>query len=122
MIAIVDYGIGNLNSIRNMLNKIGVECTITSSPEAIGQARKLIMPGIGAFDAGMAQLTASGLIPLLNEKVLNQKTPILGICLGMQALFETSEEAPGVRGLALLTGEIKRFLIGDRCMPVYSGQ
>ena len=108
MIAIVDYGIGNLNSIRNMLNKIGVECTITASPEAIRQARKLIMPGIGAFDAGMAQLTASGLIPLLNEKVLIQKTPILGICLGMQLMTRGSEEGQ-LPGLGWIGATTRRF-------------
>jgi glutamine amidotransferase len=68
MIAIVDYGIGNLNSIRNMLSKIGVRCTIASSSEEIRWARKLIMPGIGAFDPGMSRLIASGLIPTLNEQ------------------------------------------------------
>lgn len=111
MVAIVDYGIGNLNSIRNMLNKIGVDCTITSSPEGIRQARKLIMPGIGAFDAGMSRLMASGLIPTLNEKVLNDKTPVLGICLGMQLMTRGSEEGrlPGLGWIQAITRRFDRL-------------
>jgi len=108
MIAIVDYGIGNLNSIRNMLNKIGVECTITSSPEEIRQARKLIMPGIGAFDAGMSRLIASGLIPTLNKKVIDEKTPVLGICLGMQLMTRGSEEG-SLPGLGWIQATTRRF-------------
>ena len=108
MIAIVDYGIGNLNSIRNMLNKIGVECTITSSPQEIRQARKLIMPGIGAFDAGMSRLIASGLIPTLNEKVMHEKTPVLGICLGMQLMTRGSEEG-SLPGLGWVPATTRRF-------------
>jgi len=108
MIAIVDYGIGNLNSIRNMLNKIGVECTISSSPEEIRQARKLIMPGIGAFDAGMSRLIDSGLIPTLNEKVMGEKTPVLGICLGMQLMTRGSEEG-SLPGLGWIAATTRRF-------------
>jgi glutamine amidotransferase len=110
MVAIVDYGIGNLNSIRNMLNKIGVDCMITSSPEEIRRARKLIMPGIGAFDAGMSRLMASGLIPTLNEKVLNDKTPVLGICLGMQLMTRGSEEGrlPGLGWIQAITRRFDR--------------
>jgi imidazole glycerol-phosphate synthase subunit HisH len=108
MIAIVDYGIGNLNSIRNMLNKIDVECTITSSPEEIRQARKLIMPGIGAFDAGMSRLIDSGLIPTLNETVMGDKTPVLGICLGMQLMTRGSEEG-SLPGLGWIAATTRRF-------------
>jgi imidazole glycerol-phosphate synthase subunit HisH len=108
MIAIVDYGIGNLNSIRNMLSKIGVECVITSSLGEIRRARKLIMPGIGAFDAGMSRLTGSGLIPVLSEKVLNDKTPVLGICLGMQLMTRGSEEG-ALPGLGWIPASTRRF-------------
>jgi imidazole glycerol-phosphate synthase subunit HisH len=112
LITIVDYRIGNLNSIANMLKKIGVPAIVTSSPDDIRRARKLIMPGIGAFDAGMEQLTASGLIPLLNEKVLNQKTPILGICLGMQLMTRRSEEGqrPGLGWIGATTRRFDRTI------------
>jgi glutamine amidotransferase len=108
MIAIVGYGIGNLNSIRNMLNKIGVESAIASSAAEIRRARKLIMPGIGAFDAGMSRLTESGLIPVLTEKVLSEKTPVLGICLGMQLMTRGSEEGR-LPGLGWIGATTRRF-------------
>jgi glutamine amidotransferase len=108
MIAIVDYRTGNLNSIRNMLNKIGVPATITSSPDEIRRANKLIMPGIGAFDAGMRRLKDSGLIPLLNELVLVEKKPLLGICLGMQLMTRGSEEG-AMAGLGWIQAATKRF-------------
>jgi glutamine amidotransferase len=108
MIAIVDYGIGNLKSIRNMLDKIGVRSVITSSPDEIRRAAKLIMPGIGAFDAGMSRLTASGLVPLLTERALGEKTPVLGICLGMQLMTRGSEEG-ALSGLAWVDAATKRF-------------
>jgi glutamine amidotransferase len=108
VITIVDYRTGNLNSIRNMLHKIGVPAEVTASPEAIGRARKLIIPGIGAFDAGMARLMESGLIPLLNQKVLVDKIPMLGICLGMQLMTRGSEEGV-LPGLGWIEAATRRF-------------
>lgn len=108
MITIVDYKIGNLNSIHNMLSKIGVDSVITSSAEEIRRAQKLIMPGIGAFDAGMSRLTESGLIPVLTQKVLNDKTPVLGICLGMQLMTRGSEEGT-LPGLGWIEATTRRF-------------
>lgn len=108
MITIVDFDIGNLGSIRNMLKKIGVPSVITSSPDEIAQAKKLILPGVGAFDPGMRNLNASGLVPLLNEKVLQEKTPVLGICLGMQLMTRGSEEG-GLPGLGWVPAETRRF-------------
>lgn len=108
MIVIVDYRTGNLKSISNMLKKIGVRSAITSSPDDIRQARKLIMPGIGAFDAGMARLMESGLIPVLSEKVLHEKTPLLGICLGMQLMTRGSEEGV-LPGLGWIQATTRRF-------------
>ena len=98
MIGILDYGIGNLGSIKNMLRKIGSPSLITSDPQEIKAADKLILPGVGAFDTGMEQLEKSGLVDLLHERALNDKIPILGICLGAQLMTKGSEEGnrPGL--------------------------
>jgi glutamine amidotransferase len=110
MIAIVDYGIGNLKSISNMLKRIGVPATISSSADEIRRADKLIMPGIGAFDAAMSRLEVSGLIPVLNDRVLNDRTPLLGICLGMQLMTRGSEEGvlPGLGWIEAMTRRFDR--------------
>jgi len=109
MIVIIDYGIGNLASVLNMFRKIGVrDVKISGRAEDIAAATKLLLPGVGAFDAGMSQLEQSGLVPVLNKKVLEEKTPILGICLGMQLLTRRSEE--GVKsGLGWIDAETLRF-------------
>lgn len=108
MITIVDYGMGNLGSIKNMLKKVGFQCEITSSPDKIMSASKLILPGVGAFDAGMARLNDSGLIPALNEQVLLNKIPVLGICLGMQLMTHSSEEGH-LPGLGWVDAKTIRF-------------
>lgn len=97
-IVIIDYGMGNLGSIANMLKQIGVQAVITADPKQIEQADQLILAGVGAFDAGMQRLNDLGLIPLMEYKALEQKTPFLGICLGMQLLTRHSEEGqlPGM--------------------------
>jgi len=92
MIVIIDYGMGNLGSLANMLKKIGVPAKITSDPSEIMSADKLILPGVGSFDNGMKKLKELNFIDLLNKKVLVDKTPILGICLGMQLFTKSSEE------------------------------
>lgn len=98
MIVIIDYGVGNLNSVLNMLKKIGAEAVISSDPSMIKAAHKLVLPGVGAFDNGIKNLTEKGLIDVLHEKVLHQQTPILGICLGLQLFTRKSEEgtSPGL--------------------------
>ncbi|MDR7866273.1 MAG: imidazole glycerol phosphate synthase subunit HisH [Sporomusaceae bacterium] len=98
MNVIIDYGIGNTGSILNMLKHIGASAMVSSDPDKITQADKLILPGVGAFDAAMNNLTVSGLIPVLNRAVLDDKKPVLGICLGMQILGTGSEEGklPGL--------------------------
>jgi glutamine amidotransferase len=108
MIAIIDYGLGNLGSIANMLKKVSARTTISSDPAVIAQANKLILPGVGAFDAGMKNLEARGLIPLLNAQVQEKKVPILGVCLGMQLLSRRSEEGQ-LPGLGWLDAETIRF-------------
>lgn len=108
MIVIVDYGLGNLGSIANMLKKIGAEVIISSKDEEIYRADKLILPGVGSFDAGMERLKASGLIPILEEKVFSAETPLLGICLGMQLLTKESEEGSQA-GLGWIDGRTVKF-------------
>lgn len=109
MIVIIDYGIGNLASVQNMFRKIGVaDVVVSGKAEDIAAADKLLLPGVGAFDAGMKHLEQSGLVPLLNQKVLQEKTPILGICLGMQLLTKRSEEGI-LPGLGWIDAETLRF-------------
>ncbi len=108
MIAIIDYGVGNLASIQNMLKKAGATGVITSSKEDILAADKLILPGVGAFDTCASKLQASGLIEVINKKVLVDKVPVLGICVGMQLLHEQSEEGT-LPGLGWIKGKIVRF-------------
>ncbi len=108
MIVIIDYNMGNLGSILNMLKRIGVEAKRTSDPFEIGQASKLILPGVGAFDEGMENLHHLGILPLLNEKVLIQRTPILGLCLGMQLFSKYSEEGR-TTGLGWIDGQAIKF-------------
>ena len=107
-VTIVDYGTGNLNSIRNMLRKVGVAAEISSDPGRIEEAGKLILPGVGAWDHGLESLHARGLRDVLDRKVLGEGVPVLGICLGMQLLAETSEEGQK-RGLGWIEGHVARF-------------
>ena len=92
MAVIIDYGVGNLGSIKNMIRKVGGKSLIGSTKEAIGQAEMLILPGVGAFDSGINHLRASGLWDILNQRVLEDKVPVLGICLGAQLMTKSSEE------------------------------
>jgi glutamine amidotransferase len=112
MIAIVDCGIGNTGSIANMLRKCGVEHAVTKDPAEVARADRLILPGVGSFAHGMQRLRASGLLPVLEDAVLGQGRPILGICLGMQFLGKGSEEG-GEAGLGWLDAETVRFRIPD---------
>lgn len=108
MITIVDYKVGNLGSIQNMLKKIGSPSLITSEPEKIQAAEKLILPGVGAFDSGIKSLKEHNLWEVLNDKVQKQKTPVLGICLGMQLLCNGSEEGKE-QGLGWINADVTRF-------------
>lgn len=108
MITIVDYGMGNLGSILNMFRKLGIDAEVTADQQRVARADKLILPGVGAFDAGMESLVRSGLRPVLEERVLRGRVPILGICLGMQLM--THRSAEGVRtGLGWVDAEVLRF-------------
>jgi len=92
MIVIIDYKLGNLGSIQNMLKRIGAASVISGDPVEINRAQKIILPGVGSFDAGMQAIEDSGLRPLLRELVVRKKIPTLGVCLGMQLLTRGSEE------------------------------
>jgi imidazole glycerol-phosphate synthase subunit HisH len=115
MIVIVDYKVGNLGSIYNMLKKIGVPSEISSDEEKISMASKLILPGVGSFDTGMKKLNETGLTGLLNKKVLEEKVPVLGICLGMQLLTDKSEEG-SIPGLGWVNGLAKKFMFDKDSM------
>jgi imidazole glycerol-phosphate synthase subunit HisH len=105
---IIDYGVGNLGSIRNMLRKVGEEALITSELEAIARADRLVLGGVGAFDAGMANLAARDLVHVLSQRVLERRVPILGICLGMQ-LFGTGSEEGSRAGLGWVQARSVKF-------------
>ena len=109
MLVIVDYGIGNLASVLNMFKKIGVKEVVVSSDEnVIAKATRILLPGVGAFDAGMSNLESSGLMQTLNQKALIEKVPVLGICLGMQLLSKSSEEGRK-NGLGWIEAETLKF-------------
>jgi glutamine amidotransferase len=112
MITIVDIGMGNLGSIQNMLSTIRVDSKVSSSLSDVENADKLILPGVGSFDVAMRNLTDSGLISVLNRRVVDDKVPILGICLGLQVLGNRSEEG-NLPGLGWIDAETVRFRFGE---------
>jgi glutamine amidotransferase len=108
MIAIADYGIGNLGSVSKAFRGAGAEVQLTGDPEALARADALVLPGDGAFAATIAEVERRGLVPVLRQTVAAGK-PLLGICIGMQILFEESEEHGVHRGLGFLPGRVRRF-------------
>ena len=108
MIAIIDYGIGNLQSVQRSFQKIGAAAVISSKPEDLLNADRIVLPGVGSFAEGMDNLRRYGLLPVLNQKVREQGTPFLGICLGFQMLTNRSEEGD-TEGLGWIDAETKRF-------------
>jgi imidazole glycerol phosphate synthase glutamine amidotransferase subunit len=111
MITILDYGAGNLKSVTNILEVLGYEYLVTDKKEDILRAERIIMPGQGHFGQVMQSLNKKGLSEPLTEKI-SSGTPFLGICIGIQVLFEESEEAPGVKGLGVFPGRVVRFTQG----------
>ena len=105
MIAIIDYDAGNIKSVEKALKTLGQDVVITRDPEAILSADKVILPGVGAFGDAMGKLHDYGLVDVIHQ-VVEKKTPFLGICLGLQLMFGSSEETPGVEGLSILKGKI----------------
>ena len=108
MIAIIDYGAGNLQSVEKALRHLGCQCQITADPGELAAAQAAVLPGVGAFGDAMGQVRARGLEEPIRQFVSSGK-PFLGICLGLQILFEESEESPGVKGLGLLRGKVLRL-------------
>lgn len=107
-ITIIDYGTSNLGSMQNMLKKLDVPSRFATTAADVFAAEKIILPGVGAFDAGMSTLRASGMLDALNRRVMEDKVPILGVCLGMQMLGRSSEEG-GEPGLGWIDAEALRF-------------
>jgi glutamine amidotransferase len=108
MIAIIDYGMGNIHSVRKALELYGARTKVTASPQDLSDCEKIVLPGVGAFDDAMQALKKSNLGAALKEEI-KKKKPFLGICLGMQLLFEESEEARKEKGLGILKGRVERF-------------
>lgn len=108
MITIVNYGMGNLGSVQNMFKRIGVPSEISGDPAIIAKSTRLLLPGVGAFDAAMQKIADSGLLTVLNKKVLEDKVPTLGICLGMQLLTNSSEEGI-LQGLGWIPAKTVKF-------------
>lgn len=107
-ILIVDYGIGNIGSLRNMFRRIGVETGVAADPASIARARKLLLPGVGAFDPAMTRLSDSGLGEAIRRRAVDDGVPTLGVCLGMQLLTDGSEEGM-LPGLGLIPARARRF-------------
>ncbi len=116
-VAIIDYGVGNLRSVEKAFQAGGAEASVTSDERALREADKLVLPGVGAFRACMEALAERGFDRLVRERV-GQGTPLLGVCVGMQMLFEESEEFGTTRGLGLLRGRVRRFPEGLRVPQV----
>ena len=112
-IVIIDYGMGNLRSVQNKFKRMEVDCIISSKKEEIESADKLILPGVGHFKYGMENLLKLGLIDILNKKVIQQKSLILGICLGTQLFCKQSEEG-NCKGLGWIDAEVVRFNVSDK--------
>ncbi|MCS7168968.1 MAG: imidazole glycerol phosphate synthase subunit HisH, partial [Gemmatales bacterium] len=108
MIALIDYGMGNLRSVQKAFEALGAPAQIAADPATIRTADAVVLPGVGAFGAAMARLHEAGLVAPLRAAIENGK-PFLGICLGLQLLFESSEESPGVQGLGILRGRVVGF-------------
>jgi glutamine amidotransferase len=108
MIAIIDYGMGNIHSVNKALQLYGAQTIITNKPQEIKSADKAVLPGVGAFDDAIQELKKQDLVTYILEYV-NNKKPFLGICLGMQLLFQESEEAKKSKGLGIMQGKVKRF-------------
>src|SRR2546427_356924 len=114
-LAIIDYGVGNLRSVEKAFAATGCDAVVTSDESLLRSAERLVLPGVGAFAACMRELTERGFDQLVHERV-QEGTPLLGVCVGMQMLFEESEEFGRTAGLGLLRGQVRRFR-DDQVVP-----
>ena len=108
MIAVIDYEVGNLGAIANMFRRLGLACVVTSDPEVVDRASRIVLPGNGSFDACVRGLRATGLLPILEQRVRHEGTPLLGICVGAQILGRSSQEGTE-RGLGWLAMDVRRL-------------
>jgi imidazole glycerol-phosphate synthase subunit HisH len=111
-IVIVDYGMGNLNSVRRKLERLKTDCEISNDPQIIAKADKLILPGVGHFGKAMQNISSNGILEILQSKVLQEKTPILGICLGMQLMCNSSTEG-NAQGLGWIDASVEKFNVSE---------
>lgn len=116
MIAVIDYGMGNLRSVQKALELVGAKARVTSKPEDLKKCEKLVFPGVGAFGEAMRELKRLKLADPIKDAI-SEGRPFLGLCLGLQLLFEYSDEAPGVKGLGILKGDVKRFRVKNLKVP-----
>lgn len=116
MVALIDYGMGNLRSVEKALEQVGAEVRVVTSPEPIHGADAVVLPGVGAIGDCVCNLTNQKLAPALREFIESGR-PFLGICLGLQALFEDSEESGGVKGLGIFAGSVPRFRVTNLKVP-----
>ena len=116
MTALIDYGVGNLYSVEKALTAVGAKVTVTSDAKILEQAEKIVLPGVGAFGDCMRNLEATGLIPTILEQAATGK-PLLGICVGLQIMFEESEESPSVKGLGIFKGSVKKISAENLKLP-----
>ena len=112
MVAVIDYDAGNIKSVEKAFKYLGADVTVTRDRDEILKADRVVLPGVGAFGDAMGRIRGYGLEPVIGE-VVDKGTPFLGICLGLQLLFERSDEAPGVKGLSLLSGQILKIPTGE---------
>jgi len=116
MIVVVDYGMGNLRSVENAFAFLGIKVKISDSPEVLRKAKKIIFPGVGHFGKTIEELKTRRIFDILKEKI-NKGVPYLGICIGMQILFEGSEESPDKEGLGIIKGTVKKLKAGKIVVP-----
>lgn len=118
MIAVVDYGMGNLHSVRNALERVGAEAIVTADPDALRAADRIVLPGVGAFGECAQRLFATGLVDALEEEVRRKGKPMLGICVGMQLLAETGTELGVHKGLGWIAGSVDRLEPGAAALKI----
>ena len=121
MIAIVDYGLGNVQAFKDVYNRLNVPVLIARSSKDLVNVTKLILPGVGSFDYAIKKLDESGMRKNIEDSVIDKKIPILGVCVGMQMLLESSEENDGVEGLNILNGKITKIKSNDHIKVPHMG-